>query len=699
MTYITSINSNPISPSDVSLREFTIAADTTLYWPFGGIDTTDVMSRIMIVTASASSLSLVMAAGNSGPLGYTSIITNVGSNTFTVKDNSGGVVTTITAGQTKVVSLRTNSTTAGTWLTFTLGTGTSSADASLLAGMGLKAITTTLNSDTPSTTFSSGQNFGVGDRAKFYLYTGGASTCTFTSAVTLTNGWWMALRNGGTGSITLDPDGTETINGASTETLNTSDSCLIFSNGTSLYTVGIGRSVNSSDSQLSKSVAGGTDVTLTSTEAANNVIVLTGIITANINVIFPVTVKNYFITNNTTGSFTITCKTAAGTGVVVPQTNRRILTVDGTNMVFSNDSSGSGTITSITAGTGLNGGTITTSGTINLANTAVTAGTYGGALGVHSSTVDAQGRLTATSFTARSVTGTSNRITVTNGDGVSGSPTIDISSAYVGQNTITTLGTITTGVWNGTPITTLGTVTTGVWNGTDVAVADGGTGVSTLTAYAPIFGGTTGTGAVQSGTVGTAGQILTSNGAGALPTFQAAPSSGSMIYLATYTASSSATLDITSVLSSTYDDYVFILNGLCPDGNVIMYIRTSTDNGATWDSSGTDYKYAATGHNTSASGASYASNGANAIQLGSGNIQNNDSGVNGEIKIFNVNNTTKDKMINANLSAKIQGVNLFAVFSLCGVRASTSAINAVQFLVSSGNLANGTVKVYGIKKS
>lgn len=57
-------------------------------------------------------------------------------------------------------------------------------------------------------------------------------------------------------------------------------------------------------------------------------------------------------------------------------------------------------------------------------------------------------------------------------------------------------------------------------NATGLPVAGGGTGVATLTAYAPVFGGTTGTGAVQSGTVGTAGQALLSNGAGALPTFQ-----------------------------------------------------------------------------------------------------------------------------------------------------------------------------------
>lgn len=72
-------------------------------------------------------------------------------------------------------------------------------------------------------------------------------------------------------------------------------------------------------------------------------------------------------------------------------------------------------------------------------------------------------RTGAGTFTTRIITGTTNRITVTSGDGVAGNPTVDISSTYVGQASITTLGTITTGVWNGTTI----------------AVANGGTGLTT----------------------------------------------------------------------------------------------------------------------------------------------------------------------------------------------------------------------------
>lgn len=83
----------------------------------------------------------------------------------------------------------------------------------------------------------------------------------------------------------------------------------------------------------------------------------------------------------------------------------------------------------------------------------------------------------ADTFIARTISGTSARVSVSNGDGVAANPTINIDPAYVGQSSITTLGTITTGVWNGTAIA-LGTSVSG-----NLAVShlDSGTGASATT--------------------------------------------------------------------------------------------------------------------------------------------------------------------------------------------------------------------------
>ena len=61
-------------------------------------------------------------------------------------------------------------------------------------------------------------------------------------------------------------------------------------------------------------------------------------------------------------------------------------------------------------------------------------------------------RTAATTWVQRNIDGTSNRIDVTSGGGIAGNPTIDISATYVGQTSITTLGSISTGTWSATPI-------------------------------------------------------------------------------------------------------------------------------------------------------------------------------------------------------------------------------------------------------
>lgn len=96
------------------------------------------------------------------------------------------------------------------------------------------------------------------------------------------------------------------------------------------------------------------------------------------------------------------------------------------------------------------GWVLTTNDTVTLGTTALTFAQFSGA-----GQITAGDGLTKTGNTINAV-GTADRISVS-------SDAINIAATYVGQNTITTLGTITTGVWNST----------------DIAVADGGTGAST----------------------------------------------------------------------------------------------------------------------------------------------------------------------------------------------------------------------------
>ena len=109
--------------------------------------------------------------------------------------------------------------------------------------------------------------------------------------------------------------------------------------------------------------------------------------------------------------------------------------------------------------------------------------------------------------------------TITAGSGISvtnGAGTITIA-ATGGTGTVTSITAGTGITLTPSPITTTGSVALTV----PVIVANGGTGDTSFTAYSVICGGTSSTGALQSVSgVGTAGQFLISNGAGALPTWQ-----------------------------------------------------------------------------------------------------------------------------------------------------------------------------------
>jgi hypothetical protein len=172
--------------------------------------------------------------------------------------------------------------------------------------------------------------------------------------------------------------------------------------------------------------------------------------------------------------------------------------------------------------------------------------------------------------------------------GVTG--TLPIANGGTGT-TSTTFTNLTTNVTGTLPIANGGTGTTSttfVNAATNVTgtlpVANGGTGATTQTAYAVLAGGTTSTGAYQSiASVGTSGQVLTSNGAGALPTFQAAAGgfpAGTRMSFQQTTAPTGWTKDTTAAIN---DSMLRLVTGSASSGGTTAFSTWSavTTTGAT----------------------------------------------------------------------------------------------------------------------
>lgn len=158
------------------------------------------------------------------------------------------------------------------------------------------------------------------------------------------------------------------------------------------------------------------------------------------------------------------------------------------------------------------------------------------------------------------------------------------------------------------------------------------------------------------------------------------------------TASNVPSLDFTNL--SDYRQIMFVFTDMVPitDGTYFC-MRTSTNNGVNYDNGTSDYYTVWSGSSASATSTTVGVVGNNgAPGLG------NDTGeaLNGQLILFDPQSTAKYKQayfsvikyVNAGMQTYSGGIT----------RVSTSAINAVRFLMASGNISSGTITAYGLKK-
>ncbi len=189
--------------------------------------------------------------------------------------------------------------------------------------------------------------------------------------------------------------------------------------------------------------------------------------------------------------------------------------------------------------------------------------------------------------------------------------------------------------------------------------------------------------------------------------FDNAVVSATLVLLSTQTASSSATISFTTGLDSTYDAYEFHFINIHPSiDNTAFTFNASTDSGSNYNvtkttaffrayhgDSGGDYT--ALSYETSNDLAQSTSFQQLIFALGT----DNDEAGSGVLQIFNPSSTTYVKHFIARSAGNIYAFDEADDQYCAGYFNTTSAINAIRFQMSSGNIDDGIIKLYGVKKS
>jgi len=185
---------------------------------------------------------------------------------------------------------------------------------------------------------------------------------------------------------------------------------------------------------------------------------------------------------------------------------------------------------------------------------------------------------------------------------------------------------------------------------------------------------------------------------------------GSMTLIKTLTASSSATLSFVDgssdvVLDNTYPVYMFKFINIHPGTDDYDFkFNLSVDTGSNYNVTKTDTAFRAYHkEDDSASGLAYQDSldlaqSTNFAFMSSGQGNGNDESLSGELFLFNPSSTTFVKHYITRTISYHTG-NFPLDHYTAGYGNTTSAVDAVQFKMSSGNMDSGTIKLYGISDS
>ena len=337
-----------IYPSDISYRAVALTANVTLNWPDETSALTDYAARIMDVTADAAARVITLPDARGASPGETILFNNLGAETFIVKDAAGVQVVAVASGEAWQIYLDTNTTAAGSWRAFQYGAGVSSADASSLAGTGLIAIGSLLSQAVPVTSIGSSYAALDSDRARMYVWTGGIGTLTLPNPNTVGNNWFMLVRNGGTGVMTLATDGISIVDGSAIKDYNPGESSIVATDGVNYFTLGFGQAIEFAFDYTALNVAGAGNYTLSGAELNRVAYKLTGVLTGDRTIIVPATVQQYWFNNETSGGYTLRIETTSGGGLFLDANRTTIVYSDGTTVIPANNASS--TLSTISGG-------------------------------------------------------------------------------------------------------------------------------------------------------------------------------------------------------------------------------------------------------------------------------------------------------------------------------------------------------------